>query len=289
MRRRNKKLQFKTLIILFVITLLSFSVGYSILEDRLSIEGKTSFIYDAHGEDITKEAVIKHSYTMDAYNSGSGRYTRQYMFTVENISDMNFTNWIGVADLATGDTLINCWNVDCSVEKGKLKMASKTYNGVLGIGETADFGVVIEHANTTNLLSNIYFYGSENEDNNGGNSGTSGTDEPDNPETPSNLIATYKNGSSWFNGRNYTNMYDITITNNGDTQINGWEIDLRRFENYHIDTAYNANFVERDDVMRFSNVSYNGSIAPGKSVTFQVVLTNVVTGMNIVIVDVKEK
>jgi glucose/arabinose dehydrogenase len=60
---------------------------------------------------------------------------------------------------------------------------------------------------------------------------------------------------------------DLTITNTGTTPINGWTLRFPLAQGQTIISDWNTDLTQGGDIVTATNASYNGSIAPGQSVT----------------------
>lgn len=69
----------------------------------------------------------------------------------------------------------------------------------------------------------------------------------------------------WSNGFVLNN---ITVTNNTDSTITNWSVDLAFDNPIGIVSAWNANGTLSDNTVTATNVSYNGTLAPGQSATW---------------------
>ena len=60
---------------------------------------------------------------------------------------------------------------------------------------------------------------------------------------------------------------DLTITNTGTTPINGWTLTFSMSRGQTIISDWNTDLTQGGDIVTAVNAAYNGSIAPGRSVT----------------------
>ena len=277
MRRRRKKHKFSTLIVLFVISLFCFSIGYSLLQEKLSIQGKGSIVVDTT-DDFT------YTVTENGWDN-NGQYSKQYQFTIQNVKNVSYIGWSATATVNEQDTVVGCWNATCVIKNGILTITNVDYNGNVSSNGTVEFGLILNHINQDSNLSNIKFYGITSE-----NSGTqTGEEEKEEEKEEGNLDesidVTYTLGDSWYDGEKYHQMLTLNIKNNRETAITSWQIDLDR-KKYNLQNVYNANYIEMETLLRFSNVSYNGMISPGNTVSFQIELTSTENNFNISIVNI---
>ena len=86
------------------------------------------------------------------------------------------------------------------------------------------------------------------------------------PSTSSShgCVATYTLVNSWGGGF----QGSITIANNGSTAINGWTIAWTFPGDQKISQLWNATYTQSGEHVTATSLSYNGTIAPGSSVSF---------------------
>jgi mannan endo-1,4-beta-mannosidase len=75
---------------------------------------------------------------------------------------------------------------------------------------------------------------------------------------------TYQVSSQWSGG--FT--ANIAITNNGSTAINGWTLKFTFPGTQQITQLWNGQFTQSGNQVTITNLGYNGTIAPGSSVSF---------------------
>lgn len=238
----------KTLIILFLLSLTIIGVGYSLLSQELKLEGKTTLIK----QEPEKERV---RLTYQKQEWGSGPYTAQYDITLENISDETFDGWTIYIPIPEGAELSSCWNVKCSIENNKLVLTNDANNGNLSIGAKLAFGVILKTPVSNFELENPVF--SPNEDI---------VTPPE--EAGDEIKVSYVQAQKWFATDGYHIEYNITVTNKGTETIDGWSFKLKMPSTVRYASSWGCNYIEQTDGIIFSNVSYNGELAPNASTTF---------------------
>lgn len=78
------------------------------------------------------------------------------------------------------------------------------------------------------------------------------------------LHCTAKTVNNWGSGY----QLEVTITNSGSTTVNGWNLTLTFSENPLRTGGWNANITGSGNLVTASNVNWNGTLAPGQSVSF---------------------
>jgi hypothetical protein len=88
------------------------------------------------------------------------------------------------------------------------------------------------------------------------------TPQPTSPPTSGGVHVNYQVASQWPGGFS-TN---ITITNNGSSTINGWNLQFTFPGSQQITQLWNGQVSQSGSHVSITNASYNGTIAPGQSV-----------------------
>src|SRR5882757_3163404 len=78
------------------------------------------------------------------------------------------------------------------------------------------------------------------------------------------LTATFTQTSVWSSGYGA----DIAIRNSGDTAANGWTVEFDLQAGTTVTSSWSSVRTSSGNHYRFTNVSYNATIAPGASVSF---------------------
>ncbi|TDP97775.1 GH12 family glycosyl hydrolase domain-containing protein [Labedaea rhizosphaerae] len=76
--------------------------------------------------------------------------------------------------------------------------------------------------------------------------------------------AGYHVDNDWGNGFTAT----VTVTNSGSSALSGWHVGWAWSGNQHVTGSWNAGLTQSGSSVSASNLSYNGSVAPGQSTTF---------------------
>ena len=99
----------------------------------------------------------------------------------------------------------------------------------------------------------------------GGGSTPTPTPNPTNTPTPTSggVHVGYQVTDQWTNGFSAA----ITITNNGSTTINGWQLKFAFPGSQQVTQGWNGVFSQSGSNVTVNNESYNGTIAPGQSVS----------------------
>jgi endo-1,4-beta-xylanase len=95
-----------------------------------------------------------------------------------------------------------------------------------------------------------------------GGSTTTTTTTP--PPPPNSTCAVTDTVNAWNTGLTES----ITITNTGTAPINGWSLAFTLTGGQAVTSAWNATIAPSSGAVTAKNVSYNGSVAPGASVSF---------------------
>lgn len=93
-----------------------------------------------------------------------------------------------------------------------------------------------------------------------------GSQSPTYGETVGSLSFTANVVNSWeADGKAYE-QYSVTLTNSGEA-LSGWEVTIPLGHPFILVDSWNGVFTLRDDRLHISNADYNGTIAPGQTLT----------------------
>jgi cellulase/cellobiase CelA1 len=90
------------------------------------------------------------------------------------------------------------------------------------------------------------------------------TSPPPTTSPPGACHVSYANASEWAGG--FT--VNVTVINTGNAAINGWTLTFTFPGDQKVTTAWNATVSQSGSSVTAANVSYDGAIAPGGSVSF---------------------
>ncbi|MEU6143739.1 cellulose binding domain-containing protein [Streptomyces sp. NPDC047081] len=127
------------------------------------------------------------------------------------------------------------------------------WTGAAITGDPRVYGRVYVSTNGRGVI-----YG-DTSDTSGGGGGT------DPPPTPTGACTvTYKITSQWSGGF----QADVQLSNTGSTAWTGWSLGWTFADGQKITQLWNADFTQSGTAVTAKNVSWNGNVAPGSSVTF---------------------
>lgn len=248
--RRKKPITVKKLLLAFIISLTVISIGYSKLSTNLEIKGKSSLVVNNEEEDLKIE------YQKQYW--GENPYTYQFNVTLTNTSTSPKSNWTLSIPMPSDAKLVSFWSVKAQIVDGNLILKNEDYNGEIKVDESVSFGIQIETSQKGFELKE------------GMDDSTEVEEEPS--DTPSggikNVEITYKKDSSWPADGGYYIMYTVDILNKGD-RLTEWTLKINKPSSVKYANSWNVNYVEQEDMLVFSNVSYNGVIEKDQSISFQ--------------------
>lgn len=248
--RKNRTLSFNGIIILFIFISLFLSVGYSLLVQDLTIGGTTSLVSSNSNDSISSDD-LKFTYEKGVWYSNN-LYYYQFDMHLENISTYDIKNWQIIIDVPDDAVLVGSWNNNISIQDGKLIIN----NGLIEIGDKLSFGCQISTSVDNFDFDNVILNGEKIIIN-------------DSQESEQNNISiVFSPTNNWQSGDKYFYQYNIVIKNNGDYNISSWQFDVSLPSTVKMESMWGANYVNKDSVIKFSNLDYNGTINIGGSVTF---------------------
>lgn len=247
--KRRKKIGINGLIIIFILSLTTISVGYSLLSQELKISGKTRIVNSKEEDESFRMTYQKNSWGQDPYIT-------QFDVTVENISDQAVDSWTFYIDVPENTEIIAFWNVKASIEDNKLILKNESYNGNISIDGKITFGIQLQtYVENYELDGSIIDTGEQEEEKN------------DEIVLNDNLEVSYNVDSQWQAADGYHTIYSVNIQNNGEL-INDWSMKIELPIGTVYETSWNANYIVQDNYIIFSNVDYNGTIDSNTAISF---------------------
>ncbi|MGC9156406.1 MAG: cellulose binding domain-containing protein, partial [Ferrimicrobium sp.] len=185
--------------------------------------------------------------------------------TVTNDSNEPIDSWSVGVNLGSGDSIVNIWNASQTESAGVATITNVSYNGSLAPGATTSFGFQVSGDCATVTPS------SGTGSSTTGSSGTgSGGGTPSSPAVPGGSSGTNPVKlsevvtSSWDGGY----VVEATVTNDSNEPIDSWSVGVNLGSGDSIVNIWNASQTESAGVATITNVSYNGSLAPGATTSF---------------------
>ena len=253
--RRIKRKKNNTYIILFIVIIFIafFQTGYSYLMQQLSINGAASIDTTIHViNDSTCNSSITTTYSF--WSNGTNK-THTYAFSLKNLSTSPMYYW-HVSLPIPSDAVITATNANYTISNNVLRLSGKDYNTYVNGLATINFTITI-NTSIPYALRNITIY-----------------DCSFNPvvTTDTPLSATFNQTGAWGT----TRQYDVVVKNTSTVSVSAWEVKVTVPSTLSISSAWNTNYVRSGNTVTFTNLAYNGTLAPGVSTTFglQVSSTN---------------
>lgn len=255
--RRNRIRKKRTIIIITIlISIVFLAPVYAYMRKQLSLEGTATIIT----EDTKKSCDGIITYTTNSWQSGNLNYYH-FSFTLTNNGDKDFNFWEIYFDVPNDSEILTYSSSEVSLVGTKLMAQNVSYNGTILPANSATFEVQMstseENYRPTNIVINNCYY--EDDD----------TEENPNDDIDGPLDIKFVPVASYGN---YTFQYDVTVTNTSTLTINEWEFALEKLENTKINNIWNANYIIKEDSIILSNMTYNGTISPGDSITFGIII-----------------
>lgn len=262
--RRKKELKFSRIVILFVISITTFSVGYSLLSQNLSVEGTTNLIIQTEDTKEFKSKNLKLTYEDKNWHSGGTTYY-QYDFVLTNIGNETIENWQVVIDFPSNVEHVGGWAANYELKNGKLIITGMEYNLKLNPGNQATFGLQLSTTDSEIKIIKVNLNGEISTEENPGKN--PGENQEDNPieEPNKDLAIEIKRNSYWGTKGEYYLQFAITVTNNSDLNINPWKFKLSVPSDANITNYWNFNYIIADGIMTINPTDSNSNLYAGAS------------------------
>lgn len=218
--------------------------GYSYFKQALGFSGVAS-IGDSTSSETICGVLITKTYTF--WTRGDSTIYN-YSFKMTNQQDEPLYFWTAYFNIPD-DATVTASGATVKIENGKAYLNSLSYNSFLDAGASVEFTATIT-TETEFTMENIT---------------VSNCDIKEEPEENTNVVANFGTGSRWGN---YTYQFQITVSNEGTSDIRGWRIEVEVPSDTRILSLWNANYVLKDTTLTLTNLAYNGAIAVGRNTSF---------------------
>lgn len=234
--RKKKALSFKGIVIIFFVTSLFFSVGYSLLFQDLTINTTVNLI-DSSKEDVITTTDLSFSYEQSTWYS-SGTHYYQLNMSLSNISAFDLSDWSIEMTVPTDFTTVGtCTGASQSGDKLTIS------GSLIEIDEEKILECQFSSSSETLTLTNITLAGTR--------------------IIPASVSVTYKVVNSWNDGKNA--QIDFTITNESDVAITSWSFEILLTNGLQMSQAWNVAIEESTDKVTLSSIGWNSDLGPGAS------------------------
>jgi hypothetical protein len=268
--KRNKK-YIITFCVIIVILFVCISVGYSLLSQKLDITGKASIT----NNEPEQNGDFDVKYTITDYWYNNFRHYYNISFNVINNDVVSTTGWEVSMDVPSDVSNVDCWNASSKVISKRVYFTNLSYNAVINPNNLEEVGFILNTGVNdsyvpTNIIVKIYTsqYPNGIEIKIGDTTIPEDPEDPDEPQLSQYIEVTFVLTDTWMEGNEYVNQYDVKISNIFNKKVTSWEIEIGNVNEFSISSIWNANYILTDTMVRFSNMSYNNIIKPGKSIQF---------------------
>ncbi|MBE6160328.1 MAG: hypothetical protein E7157_04710 [Lactobacillales bacterium] len=159
-RRRRKELSLTKIIVLFVVCTLTFSVGYSLLSQQLSVEGTVNLLYEKEltcKEYVTDELKLTYDNKMLWHNAGLNYM--QIDITLTNLTQEEMTDWKVMIKFISDIEISGSWAGNYTESDNKVTITGLDWNKTLAPGGQTTFGFQVSTPDEEIHLSSIYLNG----------------------------------------------------------------------------------------------------------------------------------
>ena len=156
-RRRRKEASLTKIIVLFVICTLTFSVGYSLLSQQLSVEGTANLVIQKEltcNEYVTDDLKITYDNKMLWHDSGYNYMQMDIIYT--NISQETITDWKILIKFVSDVQLSGSWSGNYELVGKSLTITGLDWNNTLAPGNQIQIGYQVKTTDESIKLNAIY-------------------------------------------------------------------------------------------------------------------------------------
>lgn len=252
-----RKKQIRIIVLsIFSLLIVSLSVGYSLLKEKIIINGKATIII----EETNNQYIV--SYTIDQKWFSNNKYYYKITINILNNTDKTLEGWRVSISKPENGIIENYYNTNCYINNDKIQFENLVYNSQIFAKKTVSFGFQISTTQDNYKPENITI-----------NDETEKPPEEDKPEENNKMIEiTMNKENSWKSNGNYFLQYNIIIKNTGKSNINSWQFDIESPGKFSIDQIWNAIYEENTNSITLKNSTYNGFIDANNSISFGVIV-----------------
>lgn len=288
MKRRRKKMNFTVLLVVFVISTFTLSVGYSLLYERLSVQGTGNLIVNNEDTDVSSK-YLKFSYTTNSWYSG-GKYYYQVDGVLENISEYTIEDWKVVLQFKEVPEIQGGWNGELALDGKKIIITPVIYNETINANSNIKIGFQVILATDILEFNKITLYGtpigvvsdptyeeipedipttpddSNNDENQEINPDEESpvTDEPV-IEIVNELHIETSLKAEWASSDKYISQHNLILTNNTEDVVEDWVLKIKLPEGVNFSQIWGGNYINADGILKISGIEYSQTLQPGAS------------------------
>lgn len=276
MKKRKNKYTLLILII-FAIVMISISIVYAILSQKINITGKVTL-----GEKQDTNKGYNVTYTIRNKWMADNKYVFQISMTLENNTDELLDGWkISIENPENGE-MLNYYNVNCSVTDKTIEFSNVSYNSQVPSKGQVTFEFQIATTNPYYKPGNIIINGSSNSE----------PEEPDNPSEPEEkkLDVKMEKENQWGAGNEIYTQIKVIVKNVGNTEIHSWQFDISFENETSIEQMWNVKIEKiNEKIYRISNSDYNGVIQTDSELSFGGIIKSSTMDNNFEIINISLK
>lgn len=228
-KRREEKKFAVNIFILSVICLFFLSIGYSVLNQDLGINGAATIEY------TMQSFPYEVNCTSNKWQSDGNTFYHCEPGELTFLGDEEIYSWEIIVDVPENTELIECYgNTFCEMKDGKLHIYSSEINGKLKPNDKTKIGFLIKTTQDYELIvEKANFYNFQNK----------------NPfeENVSACIPL----SLTFENVGWANLLTVSVTNDTDYIIYYWEVKIPLPETFEYTAIYGSDYVITDDYLIF--------------------------------------
>lgn len=255
MKKRRNRYTF-IVIRIFVVIMISMSVVYAILGQKINIKGTVTVgekNESNKGYNVTY--VIRNKWTVE------NKYVFQISMTLENNTDEVLDGWrISIENPENGE-ILNYYNVNCNFTKDTIEFSNVSYNAQVPSKGKVTFEFQIATTNPYYKPGNIIINGST----------INPPEEPEKPTDPEEKKAevTIQKENQWGVEGEYYTQVKIIVKNTGNTEIHSWQFNVSFEDETSFEQLWNATVQKNNNnEYRISNSEYNGVLQAGSEISF---------------------
>lgn len=271
MRRRKIRIR-SILLIVFCVSLVLISIGYSVLKQRININGTATIIKK---EEENKDYLV--TYVIENKWFTNGRYYYELLFTLLNNTQTTLDGWKITIKAPEDVKIVTYSNVNCEAKGSQIVFSHVPYNAQVPSKESVRFEVQLSTTDPYYQPTDITI--------NGGN--IVPPIDPIPPEEQEREVEIrFQEDDTWSTENYEYYQYSVVIKNISEVAIHSWQFDLNFEEESYIEQIWNGVVTQQANTITLQNSTYNGMIQPNTEISFGFILKTMQRNPNLIPINV---
>lgn len=271
MRRRKTNVRI-FLLIVFCLSLILISIGYSVLKQKVNIFGTATIIKK---EEENKDYLV--TYVIQNKWFTNGRYYYELIFTLLNNTQTTLDGWEINVKAPKDVNIVTYSNVNCEVKGSQIVFSNVTYNAQIPGKQSVSFELQLSTSDPYYEPTDITINGSN----------VIPPIDPIPPEEQEREVEIrFQEDNTWSSESYEYYQYSVVIKNVSEVAIHSWQFELGFDQESYIEQIWNGLATQQGNTITLQNSTYNGMIQPNSEISFGFILKTVQKNPNLIPINV---